>query len=70
MAADTGDRLSAVVAQLAGDVAVIAERLVVGRRQYGELRLATDRRDWVHEAADEAADLSVYLAAALIRARS
>jgi hypothetical protein len=40
----------------------IAARLQVGQKQYGELRLDTDTRDWTEEALQEALDLSVYLA--------
>jgi hypothetical protein len=40
----------------------IAARLQVGRRQYGELHIARDGRDWTEEALQEALDLSVYLA--------
>ena len=49
------------------DVAVtIVQRLVRGREQYGELRLAIDQRDFRQEAAEEALDLAVY-AAMLVR---
>jgi hypothetical protein len=41
----------------------IAERLAMGRHQYGPLQLATDRRDWREEAAQELLDGCVYLAA-------
>lgn len=40
----------------------IAQRLQLGQRQYGELHIATDGRDWVEEATQEALDLAVYLA--------
>jgi len=43
-------------------LALIADRLLLGRRCYGELRLATDRRDFHREALEEAADLAVYAA--------
>ena len=46
---------------------LVAERLRSGRRIYGELRLATDRRDFTHEALEEAADMAVYAAAGLLR---
>jgi hypothetical protein len=45
---------------------IVTERISMGRRRYGELRLATDRRDFQHEALDEAADLAVYAAAGVI----
>lgn len=48
-------------------LALIAERLATGRRQYGELRLSTDRRDFGREALEEASDGLVYVAAALLR---
>jgi hypothetical protein len=47
-------------------LAKIAERLRMGAGVYGPLSLATDKRDWRHEAFEEAADLSVYLACALV----
>jgi hypothetical protein len=50
-------------------LAVIAERLRLGQRQYGALDAVHDRRDWTHEALEEALDLAVYLAAALLRTR-
>lgn len=40
----------------------IAARLVRGAEQYGRLDVATDRRDWVHEAHEEFLDGCVYLA--------
>lgn len=46
---------------------LIAERLLLGRRCYGDLRLATDRRNFRREALEEAADLAVYAAAGLLR---
>lgn len=46
-------------------LAVIAERLAAGRRSYGELRLATDGRDWRQEMTEEVADALVYAACAL-----
>lgn len=45
----------------------IARRLMVGRRQYGALDLATDRRNFRHEAAEEAFDGCVYLACELVK---
>jgi len=38
----------------------IAHRLVAGRRIYGPLDIATDRRDWRRERDEEAADYLVY----------
>jgi hypothetical protein len=43
----------------------IAERLAMGRKQYGPLNIATDKRDWSEEARQEAFDLAVYLAVEL-----
>jgi hypothetical protein len=44
----------------------LATRLRRGREQYGELAIATDRRDWQREAHEEALDLSVYLSIATL----
>ena len=48
-------------------LALIAERLLLGRQRYGELNLTMDRRDFGREALEEAADLAVYAAAGLLR---
>jgi hypothetical protein len=45
----------------------IAARLRLGRRVYGPLDIEGDARDWRREALEEALDLAVYLAAALLR---
>jgi hypothetical protein len=50
-------------------VALVAERLVMGRTAYGPLRVQRDRRDFTHEALEEAADACAYTAAALVRAQ-
>jgi len=64
------ERLGASVAKLEDDavelLAHIAERLVDGRRLYGELDLAIDKRDWMSEALAEDADGLVYRAAAAV----
>jgi hypothetical protein len=44
----------------------IAGRLQMGRRQYGDLKIALDQRDWRKEAGEEALDMSVYLAIGLL----
>lgn len=66
------DRVLAVLDTLDPDEAdvlvLVAERLAVGRQQYGELRPATDPRDFARECLEEAADGLVYVAAALVRA--
>lgn len=49
---------------------LISDRLEHGRKQYGDLDLAADKRDWNQEALEEALDLAVYLACALIKRRS
>jgi len=49
-------------------LALIAERLVKGRKVYGDLVLDKDERDHPHEALEEAADGLVYVAAALVKA--
>lgn len=46
---------------------LVAERFRIGRHRYGELRLASDRRDFGVEALEEAADGLVYAAVAIIR---
>ena len=69
---DTGShaRLITLAERLGPDevavLALIAERLLQGRRRYGDLHLASDRRDFQHEALEEAADLAVYAAAGLL----
>lgn len=70
----TPGRRIAEAASILGDdelelLAVIAERLAEGRRRYGELRPASDRRDFAHEALEEVADALVYAAAGLVRER-
>jgi hypothetical protein len=42
-------------------VQLVADRLEVGRREYGPLRVADDPRDWQREALEELADAAVYL---------
>lgn len=50
-------------------VAAVAERLRMGASAYGPLAIVDDPRDWRREAAEEALDLAVYLAAELLRAQ-
>ena len=50
-------------------VEAVAARLRMGARQYGPLDVEGDRRDWRHEAAEEALDLAAYLACELLRPR-
>jgi hypothetical protein len=68
----TRERILAALDRLGADelevLAIVSERLVMGRSQYGELQLATDRRDFRHEALLELADGCVYLAAGIVRA--
>src|SRR6185369_11387483 len=45
----------------------IDARLRMGLRQYGKLDIAKDPRRWTKEALEEALDLAVYLACALMR---
>lgn len=65
------DRILGALATLGTDeaavLALVAERLAMGRRTYGELRPATDSRRFEREALEEAADGLVYVAAALVR---
>lgn len=67
------DRILVALADLGPDeaevLALVAERLVTGRRTYGELKPATDCRDFRREALEEAADGLVYVAAGLVRAQ-
>ncbi len=46
----------------------LAKRLVLGRRQYGELNIAKDSRDWMAELLAEQLDAAIYSSIALIRA--
>jgi hypothetical protein len=65
------EQLVATAAELGADelrvLLLIATRLAAGRRYYGELHLATDRRDFRAEGAEELLDAVVYLAAATLR---
>lgn len=67
-------RLSTIAARLGTDeiavLALVAQRLLLGRERYGALRLATDRRDFAREALEEAADGLAYAAAGLLRKKS
>ena len=69
---DSHARLIAAVAQLEPDavaiLASVAERLVLGRKQYGDMNLQTDKRAFGREALEEAYDGLVYVASALLRA--
>ena len=62
----SADKIVALLSHLNDDETTvllrITERLVIGRKQYGALDVATDRRDWTKEANEEALDLAVYLA--------
>lgn len=64
------DRLLALARQLGPDelavLILVAERLAKGRKRYGTLDIATDRRRFPVEALEEAADGLVYAAVALI----
>lgn len=68
---ELAERLREVAAELGRDelavLVLVAERLRLGRRRYGELDLAADHRDFRTEALEEAADGLVYAAAALMR---
>jgi len=63
-----------LIAQLGSDelrvLERLAQRLLEGRRRYGELSLATDARDFRQERADEIADLLVYTAFLELQAAS
>ena len=45
---------------------LIEERLAKGEKRYGKENIASDGRDFVQEALEEALDCSVYLAGCLI----
>ena len=47
-------------------VKLIKKRLVKGEERYGKQNIASDGRDFVQEALEEALDCSVYLAGCLI----
>jgi len=59
-------RLSEILSKLNEDerrtVLFIAERVFMGRERYAPMNLATDKRDFAHEAAEESADHPVYVA--------
>jgi hypothetical protein len=65
--------LAAVAGRLSDDelhvLLTIAVRAWVGQSNYGCLQLASDRRDFRHEALEEACDATFYLAAALLSAQ-
>ena len=46
---------------------MIARRILTGRKRYAPLDLATDRRNWLAEAAEEAADGLAYAVAAQVQ---
>jgi len=50
-------------------LALIAERLSMGRNQYGPLDV-NDGRDWEMEALEEALDGCAYLASAILKLRA
>lgn len=64
-------KLMATVCQLGGEevevLTLIAERLLVGQRQYGLMRLQVDSRNFHKEAIEECCDGLVYGACALLR---
>ena len=47
-------------------VKLIRKRLVKGKERYGKQNIASDGRDFIQEALEEALDCSVYLAGYLI----
>jgi len=65
-------QLATLACGLSGDelrvVVRIADRLLIGRRQYGQLD-ADDGRDWLEEGVQEALDLAAYMAIELERVR-
>lgn len=65
--------LASLLLQLEDDAVEIllmqAQRMLAGRKAYGDLNLDTDRRDWVEEALEECLDGMNYQTAALIKLR-
>ena len=59
-------RVSITCAELGDDelrtLAYLAERLLLGQKQYGRVSIADDPRDWKRERTAEIADLLVYSA--------
>jgi len=64
-------RLTSIAEHLGCDelavLTLIADRLLLGRQQFGDLAVETDTRDFTREALEEAADMAVYAAAGLLR---
>ncbi len=64
------DEIADTLDDLSGDellvIRRIVDRIAMGRKQYGELRLAGDKRDWDEEALAEICDLAVYAAIRVI----
>ncbi|MGA2450828.1 MAG: hypothetical protein ABTD50_19360 [Polyangiaceae bacterium] len=71
LCAESTGELVAIARQLGPDerrvLSMIARRLLDGRGSYGPLDCVADPRDWRAEGAEEALDLSVYLACELLR---
>lgn len=65
------DRLRALAAELGTDelrvLVLMAERLAKGRKRYGVLNLANDRRHFRSEAVEELLDAVAYLAMGLLQ---
>lgn len=72
--AGMAERLMKICADLGADelrvLVLVAERLAAGRRRYGALDIAGDRRDFQLEAIEEVADALVYAACGLMRGRT
>lgn len=62
----TGAKIAALVGELGPDeqrvLLLLARRLLAGRKTYGPLDVAGDRRNFEKEAGEEAADMLVYFA--------
>ena len=58
------DTMGRILPQLGHDevvvLAALAKRILVGQQQYGRLDLATDKRDWRKEKAEEEQDWLFY----------
>lgn len=70
---DTATHIADYLAMLGQDelevVLFVVEGLARGRAVYGELDVASDRRDYRREAGEEVRDALVYLGAELVRLR-
>lgn len=66
-------RLASIASDLEPDALTalveIAERLLVGQKQYGRINIDTDQRDWLQQMIEEQQDKDVYGTFLLIKLR-